>query len=103
MAGVTITPATIGGPFTNLIAYFPSLTVTSQNGGRISKAGFTGSGASIAVNSYFTDDMSASGLARQLVSDKSFRGSEDRSVEQWFTAVRAGYPGTLGGPAELFC
>jgi len=80
MAGVTITPNTIGGQFTRLIAYFPAIVVTSQNGGRVTVAGFAGSGAPVAFDSFNTDNGSTSGIVGNWVALVS---SQDQKIDPW--------------------
>ena len=85
MAGVTITPATIGGPFTFMVAYFPSKVIHTQNGGRLSEAGYVGSGASIAADGWYVYNGSvttASGTWAQLP------WSEDQKYDVWSDGFR---------------
>ena len=63
MAGVNITPYTIGGVYSTVVAWLGQPVVTVKDGGRITSGGWTGSGADVTVNSYFTDDGSTTGTA----------------------------------------
>lgn len=56
------TPNSIGGAFSSQYAYFPSLVVTSQDGGRVNQAGFVGSGTTVTINNNEIDDGSATTL-----------------------------------------
>lgn len=56
---VTVTPATIGGRFTNAQSWAGQPVITVQDGGRIRTGGWTGSAAPVTVNANFTDDGSA--------------------------------------------
>ena len=85
MAGATVTPATIGGAFTRMVAYFPSLVVASQNGGRISQAGYVGSGASIAADGWYVDNGSATGLSGNWL---QLDWSEDQKIDIWSGGFR---------------
>jgi hypothetical protein len=84
MAGVNITPGTIGGAFTNLIVFFPSLVVTTQNGGRISQAGYVGSGSTVPVN-FYSDDGSATAISGNWL---QLNLSEDRKFDPWSSGRR---------------
>lgn len=85
MAGVNITPNTIGGAFTRMVSYFPSLVVKSQNGGRISQAGYVGSGANIAADGWYTDNGSATSLAGNWI---QLDWSEDQKTDVWSGGFR---------------
>ena len=91
MAGATVTPATIGGAFTTMVAYFPSLVVKSQNGGRITQAGYVGSGADIAADGWYTDNGSATGISGNWL---SMPYSEDQKEDVWSDGFRVFALGT---------
>lgn len=85
MAGVNITPNTIGGAFTRMVGYFPSFVVKNQNGGRITQSGFVGSGASIAADGWYTDNGSATGIAGNWL---QLDWSEDQKYDVWSGGFR---------------
>ena len=89
--GATITPATIGGVFTRMVAYFPSLVVENQNGGRITESGFVGSGAAVAADSWFTANGSATGIAGNWLATT---WSEDQKKDIWSNGYRVFALGT---------
>lgn len=63
MADANILPSTVGGYQTKGIVFFPSLVVSSQDGGRRELSGWVGSGASISINSDYVDDGSSTGIS----------------------------------------
>jgi hypothetical protein len=85
LKSATVTPATIGGAFTKMVAYFPSLVVESQNGGRISQAGYVGSGASVTVDGWYTDNGSATGVSGNWL---QLDWSEDQKLDVWSGGFR---------------
>ena len=91
MAGVTITPNTIGGPFTVMVAYFPSNVITTQNGGRISQAGYVGSGATIAADGWYVYNGSTLGISETWA---QLPWSEDRKYDVWSQGARVFSLGT---------
>ena len=91
MAGVTITPATVGGAFTPMVAYFPSLVVENQNGGRITQSGYVGSGASIAADNWYTYNGSVTGVSETWA---QLPWSEDRKYDVWSGGFRTFSLGT---------
>ena len=85
MAGATVTPNTIGGAFTKMVAYFPSNVVTSQNGGRITETGYAGSGASTAADGWYVYNGSTTGISGTW---SQLPWSEDRKYDVWSGGFR---------------
>lgn len=62
MPSPPVTPNTIGGYFTKMIVFFPAPVIATGDGGRADQAGWTGSAATIAVNSDYVDDTSSTAV-----------------------------------------
>ena len=85
MAGVNITPATIGGAFTDCVAYLPAVVVTTGDGGRTDQAGYVGSGTGYTTNNWYADDGSATGVSETWA---LLEFSEDRKFDVWSDGFR---------------
>src|SRR5208337_1538238 len=83
--GANIHPATIGGAFTPMVAYFPSLVVETQNGGRISQAGYVGSGATVAADGWYVYNGSTTGISGTWA---QLPWSEDQKLDIWSGGFR---------------
>ena len=86
MSGADITPDTIGGGFTYVIAYVPLPVITAQDGGRFDQGGFTGSGTSAGVDAYSIDDGSTSAVTGIWY---ELQYSQDHKNDPWSDGFRA--------------
>ena len=91
MADANVTPNSIGGAFTRMVAYFPSFVLENQNGGRVTESGYVGSGASIAATGWFTDDGSSTGITGNWT---QLNYSEDQKLDVWSGGFRTFSLGT---------
>ena len=91
MADANVTPNTIGGAFTRMVAYFPSFVLENQNGGRITQSGYVGSGVATAANGWYVDDGSAVGVSEVWT---TLEYSEDQKYDIWSGGFRTFSLGT---------
>ena len=85
MTDANITPATIGGAFTPMVAYLPARVITTQDGGRVSQAGYVGSGTTYQPNGWYVSDGSGTGVSETWA---LLEFSEDQKVDIWSDGFR---------------
>lgn len=88
MTDASITPSTIGGYFTHMIAYTPLPVILAQEGGRIDQGGFTGSGSGTDIDAYWVDDGSTSavtGIWGELQYSQDHKGDPWSGGQRVFT------------------
>lgn len=81
---------TIGGPFTNMVAYFPPMIFTAGDGhGGASCSGWVGSGSAVEVDTQYRDNGSSQWLAAP--SSKAVNFSQGRKFDYWTGPVTDAY------------
>ena len=85
LKSAAVAPAVIGGAFTAMTAYFPSMVVTTGVGGRLNQAGYVGSGSPYVTNGWYVSDGSATGVSETWA---LLEFSEDQKRDIWSFGAR---------------